>query len=165
MRNRTDGIIFTGPPNFNRLYREFVDGRDAGSLEIEPVFRGGRTVRFTGAPASDIAPTGAAWQGPRVLYVQHPSDPIVWWGPHLITQRPDWLSEPAGRDVVEPMIWIPLVTFWQVSADLPFATGVPNGHGHVYTREYVDAWAHVLQPPGWTEDKAARLRDLMAPPG
>jgi hypothetical protein len=35
----------------------------------------------------------------------------------------------------------------------------------VYTREYVDAWAHVLQPPGWTEDKAARLRDLMAPPG
>jgi uncharacterized membrane protein len=59
------------------------------------------------------------------------------------------------------MFWIPFVTFWQVTADLPFATGVPAGHGHVYTREYVDAWAVVLQPPSWTEKRAARLRELV----
>ena len=27
LRNRTAGAIFAGPPNFNILYREFVDGR------------------------------------------------------------------------------------------------------------------------------------------
>ena len=54
------------------------------------------------------------------------------------------------------------MTFWQVTADLPFATGVPAGHGHVYKREYVDAWARVLQPPGWTDDRTARLRQIIA---
>ena len=38
------------------------------------------------------------------------------------------------------MFWIPFVSFWQVTADLPFATGVPAGHGHTYTAEYVDGW-------------------------
>ena len=63
------------------------------------------------------------------------------------------------------MRWIPFVTFWQVTADLPFAVGVPAGHGHAYTREYVDGWAQVLQPPGWTEDRAAGLREIIGPGG
>jgi uncharacterized membrane protein len=163
LRNRTGGAVFAGPPNFNTLYREFVDGRDAGSLEVRPVYRDGRTVRFTDDPVSDMTPAALPWNGTRVLYLQHASDPIVWWSPRLILQRPDWLSEPRGDDVVSAMRWIPFVTFWQVSADLPFATEVPDGHGHVYTREYVDAWAHVLQPPGWSEDDAALLRRLVAP--
>jgi uncharacterized membrane protein len=58
--------------------------------------------------------------------------------------------------------WIPFVTFWQVTADLPFATEVPGGHGHKYTSEYVDAWATVLQPSDWTEAKSARLREIVA---
>ena len=81
-----------------------------------------------------------------MLYLQHPSDPIVWWSPRLIWDRPDWLGEPHGRDVLDAMVWIPLVTFWQVTADLPLSTGVPDGHGHNYTREFVDGWATVLQP-------------------
>ena len=88
-----------------------------------------------------------------MLYIQHPSDPIVWWSPRLILHRPDWLAEPPGDDVVAAMRWIPFVTFWQVTADLPFAVEVPAGHGHVYTHEYVDAWAWVLRPPGWTETR------------
>jgi len=48
-----------------------------------------------------------------------------------------------------------------VTADLPFATGVPVGHGHVYTGEYVDAWADVLQPAGWTPAQATELRDMI----
>ena len=47
LRNRTAGALFAGPPNFNTLYREFTDGRDAGSREVEPVYKGGRAVRFT----------------------------------------------------------------------------------------------------------------------
>ena len=76
----------------------------------------------------------------------HPSDPIVWWSPHLIFSEPDWIGEPPGKDVLKGMVWMPFVTFWQVTADLPFATGVPAGHGHKYTSEYVDGWNAVLQP-------------------
>ena len=126
--------------------------------------RGGRTVRFSNDPQTSIPPADRAWDGTRVLYLQHASDPIVWWSPRLIAHRPDWLDEPRGDDVVTAMHWIPLVTFWQVSADLPFATEVPTGHGHVYTREYVDAWAHVLQPPGWAQHNAEVLRAIIAPP-
>ena len=59
------------------------------------------------------------------------------------------------------MTWIPFVTFWQVTADLPLATGVPAGHGHKYTAEYVDAWATVLRAGGWTTEKADRLRQII----
>jgi uncharacterized membrane protein len=162
LRNRTAGALFAGPPNFNTLYREFTDDRDPGSDEVEPVYKDGRTVRFTNDVAAGVAPTSAAWDGPRVLYLQHPSDPIVWWSPRLIWDEPDWLGEPHGRDVLDAMIWIPLVTFWQVAADLPLSTGVPDGHGHNYHREFVDGWATVLRTPGWTPDKAEQLRDIIA---
>jgi uncharacterized membrane protein len=162
LRNRTAGALFAGPPNFNTLYREFTDDRDPGTHEVEPVYRGGRTVRFTNEVEAGVDPASAPWEGTRVLYLQHPSDPIVWWFPSLIWDQPDWLGEPRGRDVLDQMFWIPLVTFWQVTADLPLATGVPDGHGHTYTREFVDGWAEVLQPPGWTDAKAERLREIVA---
>ena len=63
LRNRTAGAIFAGPPNFNVLYREFVDGRDVGSPEVTPVYRGGRTVRFSNDPQSSIPPADRAWDG------------------------------------------------------------------------------------------------------
>jgi uncharacterized membrane protein len=164
LSNRTAGALFAGPPNFNTLYREFTDGRDQGTLEVEPVYKGGRIVRFTNDVAAGVAPAAAEWKGTRVLYLQHPSDPIVWWSPRLIWDRPDWLGEPHGRDVLDAMVWMPVLTFWQVTADMPLATGVPDGHGHTYTREFVDGWAEILQPEGWTPDKAERLRDIVSAP-
>jgi uncharacterized membrane protein len=80
-----------------------------------------------------------------------------------VLQRPDWLEEPRGRDVVDAVRWIPFVTFWQVTADLPFALDVPQGHGHKYSREYVDGWAAVLHTTGWDEARLAVLRDVIAP--
>ena len=161
LRNRTAGALLAGPPNFNTLYREFTDHRDPGSHEVEPVYKGGRTVRFTSDVAAGVPPASAAWDGTRVLYLQHPSDPIVWWSPRLVWDRPDWLGEPHGRDVLDAMVWIPFVTFWQVTVDLPLATGVPDGHGHTYTREFVDGWATILRTAGWTPDKAERLGDIV----
>jgi uncharacterized membrane protein len=161
LRNRTSGALFAGPPNFNTLYREFTDHRDAGSHEVEPVYRGGRTVRFTNDVVAAIPPTSTRWDGTRVLYLQHPSDPIVWWSPRLLWDRPDWLGEPHGRDVLDAMVWLPVVTFWQVTVDLPLAAGVPPGHGHTYTAEFVDGWAAVLHPPGWTGARAEQLRAIV----
>ncbi len=162
LANLTSGALFVGPPNFNTLFREFSDHRDAGSPEVQPVYQDGRIVRFANDPAAGIPPQGQPWEGSRVLYLMHPSDPIVWWSPHLIFSEPDWISEPPGSDVLKGMFWVPFVTFWQVTADLPFATGVPGGHGHTYTSEYVDGWNAVLQPAGITPQELTGLRKIIA---
>ena len=54
------------------------------------------------------------------------------------------------------------MTFWQVTADLPFATGVPAGHGHKYTSEYVDGFNAIMQPAGITSEELASLRKIIA---
>ncbi len=161
LSNRVAGAMFAGPPSFNSLYREFTDNRDAGSLQVEPVFRGGRTVRFSSDPAAGVQPVSAPWDGARVLYLVHPSDPVIWWSTDLIFNRPDWLAEAPGRDLLDEMVWLPFVTFWQVTADMLEPVDVPPGHGHVYTQEYVDGWAALIQPAGWTADKAAALREIV----
>ncbi|MEU7603332.1 alpha/beta hydrolase [Streptomyces sp. NPDC041003] len=163
LRNRTAGTLFAGPPNFNTLFREFSDQRDAGSPEIEPVYKDGRTVRFTDDPATGMPPQDRPWDGTRVLYLMHPSDPIVWWSPGLAFSEPDWIGEAPGSDVLEGMFWMPLVTFWQVTADLPFSTGVPDGHGHTYKAAYVDGWNAVMRPAGFTAQDLDRLRDIIWP--
>lgn len=160
LRNRTAGVLFAGPPNFNTLFRELSDQRDAGSPEVQPVYKGGRTVRFTNTPSAAIPPTDQPWDGSRVLYVMHPSDPIVWWSPDLLLHNPDWISQPPGRDVLDGVVWMPLVTFWQVTADLPFAAGVPGGHGHKYTTEYVDGWNDVMQS-GFSADDLTKLKQTI----
>ena len=162
LSNRTAGALFAGPPNFNTLFREFSDHRDAGSPEVQPVYQDGRIVRFANDPATGIPPGGQPWEGSRVMYLMHPSDPIVWWSPHLIFSQPDWISEPPGKDVLKGMFWMPFVTFWQVTADLPFATGVPDGHGHRYSAEYVDGWNAVMRPAGFTSQDLASLRKIIA---
>jgi uncharacterized membrane protein len=165
MHNRTAGIVFAGPPNFNTLFQEFTDHRDQGSPEVQPVYQDGRIVRFADASATAIPPENQPWEDSRVLYMMHPSDPIVWWSPHLIFSPPDWLTESHGSDVLSSMVWMPFVTFWQVTADLPFSTGVPPGHGHVYTSEYVDGWNTVLRPAGITGQDLAGLRNIVAGDG
>ena len=162
LANRTNGALFAGPPNFNTLFRQFSDNRDPGSPEVQPIYQDGRIVRFANDPATAIPPKGQPWDGTRVLYLMHPSDPIVWWSPHLIFSEPDWISEPPGKDVLKTMFWMPFITFWQVTADLPFATGVPDGHGHRYSAEYVDGWNAVMRPAGITSADLANLREIIA---
>ena len=162
LANLTSGALFVGPPNFNTLFRQFSDNRDPGSPEVQPVYQDGRIVRFVNDPTTGIPPNGQPWEGSRVLYMMHPSDPIVWWSPHLIFSEPDWISEPPGSDVLKGMFWMPFVTFWQVTADLPFATGVPGGHGHKYTSEYVDGFNAIMQPAGITSEELASLRKIIA---
>ena len=59
------------------------------------------------------------------------------------------------------MRWYPFVTFWQVTADLLFATDAPYGHGHRYGGELATAWAAILRPAGWTARDTARLSALI----
>jgi uncharacterized membrane protein len=164
LANRTNGALFAGPPNFNTLFREFSDHRDAGSPEVQPVYAGGRIVRFVNDPAAGIPPADQPWNGTRVLYLMHPSDPIVWWSPHLIFSEPDWISEPPGKDVLKTMFWVPFVTFWEVTADLPFATGITEGHGHKYTAEYVNGFNAIMRT-GLSSQQLTSLRKIISAGG
>jgi uncharacterized membrane protein len=119
-------------------------------------------VRFADGVASLDRPAGAPWGGPRVLFLQNASDPVVWWSPDLLLQRPDWLREPRGPGVSRSMSWYPVVTFWQVTADLVEANRVPPGAGHRYGTLVADAWAAIAPPPGWTATDTGRLRAAVA---
>jgi len=147
---------------FHALFGDFRDHRQPGSPEVQPVYQDGQIVRFTNDPPAGIPPDGQPWNGTRVLYLMHPSDPVVWWSPDLIFREPDWISQPPGRDVLGAMFWVPFVTFWLVTADLPFAASVPAGHGHVYTTEFADGWNAVLRPAGITPAELATLRGMIA---
>jgi uncharacterized membrane protein len=161
IRNRVDGMLLVGPPNRNELWRDLVANRDAGTSEVLPTYEHGETVRFADDPASVLEQPSAAWLRPRVVYLQHPSDPIVWWAPRLLVSRPDWLAEPRGPDVLPSMRWFPFVTFWQVTADMAFSTGVPPGHGHNYGASAVAAWTEISPPDGWTPERAAALAEIV----
>jgi uncharacterized membrane protein len=166
VRSRADGALWNGPPNSSDLWHGLVTRRDPGSPEIRPVVEGGRTVRFGGGsvtPRLTTAPPGP-WPAPRVVYLQHPSDPVVWWSPRLLWSRPDWLAEPRGEDVLPSVRWYPLVSFWQVTMDMIRAQTVPFGHGHNYGPESLDAWMDVVPPPGWTPADTARVHAVQQVP-
>ncbi|MGW4634031.1 alpha/beta hydrolase [Nocardia sp. NPDC004415] len=157
IRNRTDGVLWVGPPNSNRLWSEFVRRRDPGTEEITPTFADGLSVRFA-ASADQLGKPSPNWTDPRIVYLQHASDPVVWWSPDLLFGQPDWLREKRGPDVSPSMSWYPIVTFWQVAADLPRAQTVSDGHGHNYGNLVPDAWAVVAQPPDYTPESAERIK-------
>ncbi|NLG55813.1 MAG: hypothetical protein GX542_09235 [Rhodococcus sp.] len=157
LRSKVDGVLWVGPPNSNHLWRALVDRRDPGTTEVAPQYSHGMVVRFADS-TTDLENGDSEWLSPRVLYLQHATDPVVWWSTDLIFTRPDWLHEPPGNARTPSMKWFPIVTFWQVSADLTNAAGVPNGHGHNYGTLVLDGWVSVVQPEGWTAADTERAR-------
>jgi uncharacterized membrane protein len=153
-------VLWVGPPNASPLWKAITVRRDPGTPEVEPRYDNGRTVRFSeGTDTAEIVEdTEQPWEGTRVLFLQHPSDPIVWWSEDLLFNRPDWLREPPGRDRTASMRWYPIVTFWQVAADMTNAASVPGGHGHNYGDFVLDGWAAVAPPDGWTPEDTERIR-------
>ena len=154
---RTNGALFSGPTFNNTMRDAITDNRDAGSPEWLPIFDDGANVRFAARPENLDRPD-KPWGHPRIAYLQHASDPIAWFNPDLLFSEPDWLREPRGYDVSPDMNWIPVVTFLQVSADMAVAVDVPDGNGHRYVKDVVNAWAAVMEPPGWTPQKTESLR-------
>jgi uncharacterized membrane protein len=158
--SQTDGAVFVGTPNDTALWRGVEDGRDAGSPQWQPIVGRGQTVRYAASPEDYANPPGP-WNEPRLLYLQHASDPVVWWYWSILWSRPDWLAEPRGPDVNTASIWFPYVSFWQVTVDQFHGTGVPNGHGHNYGNMMASAWAQLGRPAGWTDADTARLQKLI----
>ena len=155
LADRTDGALFVGPTANNSLWSRFTADREAGTPEIFPTYDGGQMVRFADDPA-DLTALGP-WPDPKVGYLQHANDPVTWWDWSLALHKPDWLSEPRGRDVPPSIRWIPVITMLQLGADQMVANDVPDGTGHQFGTAPVDAWATILPPPGWTAADTSRL--------
>ena len=164
-RKDFSSVLWVGPPNSSNLWNALTQRRDPGTPEVQPRYDNGRTVRFAQASsAQEIAAVADTppWTGTRVMFLQHASDPVVWWSPDLLFRKPDWLHEPPGFDRSPAMAWYPIVTFWQVSADMAGnvtnSTGTPTGHGHNYGDSQLDGWVAVAAPPGWTRFDTDRVR-------
>ena len=157
------GALMVGPPFVNELHQRLTAQRDARSPVWRPVYQAGETVRFTGQqPVLETNPVGP-WGPARVAYVQHGSDPVVWFSPSLFVRSPVWL-QPGERapDVSPRMEWYPQVTGFQVLLDLAGAGGVPWGYGHLYQpSESRYGWAAVSQAPGWSTAQLAALAESL----
>ncbi|MEU0316123.1 alpha/beta-hydrolase family protein [Nocardioides sp. NPDC006273] len=155
LATRTDGALFVGPTADNRLWDRFTEERDQGTPQVLPVLDDGEIVRFADRPEDWGRP--GDWEGTRIGYLQHANDPITWWSPSVALERPDWLGEERGRDVSPNVRWIPGVTMLQLGVDQFSANSVPVGQGHEFGTAPVHAWAAILPPPGWTDQRTDEL--------
>ncbi|WP_297083850.1 alpha/beta-hydrolase family protein [uncultured Demequina sp.] len=156
-----EGALMVGPPFVNPMHTEIEAARDAGSPSWLPVFSDGRTVRFMNQDGG-LDRGNAAWGPTRVTYLQHGSDPVVFFHPDTALDEPEWLMGERAPDVVDSMVWYPIVTAWQLVLDLPAAGSIPDGYGHLYTRlENATAWAHVTEPADWDEARTLELTALL----
>ncbi|WP_051817131.1 alpha/beta-hydrolase family protein [Kitasatospora sp. NRRL B-11411] len=162
LTGQTGGALLVGPTPDNPLRETVTDRRQPGSPVWRPVYRDGQHVRFAQRPSDFAVPAGAAWEQPRVIYLQNGSDPVVWWEPALVWRRPEWLNGQRAHDVSPTMRWYPLVTFWQVTCDLAASEAVPEGHGHRYGLMPAEAWARIAPPEGWTQQDTDRLVAYLA---
>lgn len=164
LTSRATGAVWAGTPMFTPLWADLTASRDAGSPEIHPVLDGGETVRWATQNGGDqfLDSLGPA-DLPRVAYLQHPSDGVVWWWWPTAWHRDEWFTEPHGQDVIAGVRWWPVVTGLQLLGDM-FVAGssdVPLGYGHNYGSGYVDSWYWVTQPDGWDEASIEQLRQTV----
>ncbi|WP_444922275.1 alpha/beta hydrolase [Microbulbifer sp. CnH-101-G] len=154
--NPIDGALWAGPPFSMKAWRVITDNRDPGSLAWLPQFRGGKVVRFGNQYGGYLGQE--PWGKFRIAFLQHASDPIVFFDWRSALRRPDWLEHPRGPDVSPDLRWFPVVTMLQLLAD--FNVGVtPKDFGHRYSAEgYTLAWIALTEPPGWNETELQNLR-------
>ncbi|MCX2782294.1 alpha/beta-hydrolase family protein [Microbulbifer thermotolerans] len=156
-----DGALWAGPPFRSDTWRMVTAHRDPGSPAWLPVFRDGAVVRF-GNHFGGYDQGGLPWGAFRLAYLQHGSDPIVFFDPRALYRRPDWMEQPRAPDVSPDLHWYPIVTMFQLAADM-HAGAAPMGFGHSYApADYVRAWLALTEPDGWGEVDLRRLRDRLA---
>lgn len=156
-----DGVFWAGPPFASRTWKEVTTSRLAGSRPWLPEAANPKLFRFMANNASTQLTT-PGWGPLRILFLQYPSDPIVFFESGSWRRRPDWLDGPRPPDISRGLVWIPGVTFIQLVFDMMTAVTVPKGVGHVYAAShYLAGWQALTEPKGWTNDRLAYLADWL----
>lgn len=153
------GALWTGSPFFSPVWRQVRNGRQPESPAWLPRYGNGSLIRSANQntnPDQHDAP----WGPIRIVFLNYGSDPIVAFSYATAYQRPDWMKEPRAFDVSSELRWVPIVTMLQIALDTAFSLSIP-GYGHYYIAEdYIDAWAAILDPPGWDAKRSAELKEV-----
>lgn len=143
-----DGAFWVGPPFSSPAWRTTTANRDPDSPVWRPKIGQETTVRFanTGADLNDAT----RWGPLRIVYLQYPSDPIVFFDWSLLYREPPWLSGERASTVSPLLNWYPVVTFLQLALDMALAQTASIGFGHVYApQDYFAGWVAVTEPQGF----------------
>ncbi len=157
------GALWSGPPFNTPTWRKATKARDAGTPAWLPRVDDGAVMRFT-SQQNHLHDVNTPWGGYRIVFLQYASDAVTFFDPGSLWHRPEWMQAPLGPDVSPDMVWIPVVSFLQLSFDLMVAVSPPKGFGHVYAFEhYVDAWAALTGPsPWWNGQRIEALKERVA---
>ena len=151
-----DGALWVGPPFASAAWRTTTANRDPGSPFWRPRIGQETTVRF--ANTGDDLDDAEVWGPMRIVYLQYPSDPIVFFDWALPYREPAWLSGERAPSVSPLLNWYPVVTFLQLALDMALAQTAPIGFGHVYApQDYFDGWVAVTDPQGFSPAELAAL--------
>ncbi len=153
-----DGAFWAGPPFPSDFWNRVQRARAEGSPWVHPRIGDGSLIRY--AARGDDGSEGMADWGPmRILFLQYPSDPIVFFDPLSTIRRPVWMREPPGDGVSPYLRFMPIVTQFQLALDMALSTTVPAGYGHsYYARDYIGPWVEVTAPEQWTAADTERLK-------
>ncbi len=153
------GAMWAGSPFFSKYWSEVRDNRNPNSPAWRPKYGNGSLIRVMdqyGGLDGNFTP----WGPIRIVFLNYGSDPIVNYTYDSAVFSPAWLNEPRAPDVSKRLTWFPVVTMLQLALDSLFALAVPR-FGHLYIApDYIDAWAVVVNPEGWTEDQAKTLKAI-----
>jgi uncharacterized membrane protein len=146
-------IVWIGPPSQSRLWKQWQADRTAGPM-WQPVIGDAAIARtyISDVELEQAIPS----EGPVITFSAHPNDPVVYWSPDLLLQKPDWLDQPLGPGVDPHMRWFPVITYLQVGMDL-ISGGAPPEVGHNYAADAGPAIALTVNPAGWTPAKTQSL--------
>lgn len=151
------GALWVGSPFLSPTWQRVRDQRRAGSPAWRPQYGNGSLIRSLNQQGTGPLPF-APWGPIRLVFLQYGSDAIVNFTLDSAFRVPAALRPPRAPDVSPQLRWIPVVTMLQTALDTAISLSVP-GHGHFYVSDdYADAWAMLLDPPGWTPARAARIK-------
>ncbi len=153
-----DGAFWAGPPFPSDFWNRVQRARKADSPWVAPDIGDGSFIRYA-ARGDDGSDGAAPWGDMRIMFLQYPSDPIVFYEPLSIWRRPEWMREPPGDGVSSHLSFMPIVTQFQLALDMAMATSAPAGFGHgYYAQDYIGPWVQVTAPDPWTDADTERLK-------
>jgi uncharacterized membrane protein len=156
-----DGAVFAGTPAGTPLAQSLRAARDPGTPVTSPVVSSVPQVQFfRNAPSVTDFP--GPWAQPRLAFLEHGNDPVVWMDWSIFYRKPEWLS--AGQRspaISDQMVFIPLVTGLQGLADMAMAEGVPDDAGHRYGDATFFAWIKVTGNGGLDQAALDRIQAVI----
>ncbi|MGB5336701.1 MAG: alpha/beta-hydrolase family protein [Woeseiaceae bacterium] len=153
-----DGAYWAGPPFSSNFWNYVQNQRNPGTPWVLPTIGDGSLIRYA-SHTTDGSEEILNWGEMRIMFLQYSSDPVIFYDAYSLWRAPPWMNDPPAADVSEDLIFIPIVTQFQLALDLALSFGAPPGHGHAYySNDYIAPWVQVTAPEGWSSEDTRRLK-------